>query len=66
MEAFDSDFGCVRQMTACPVCGNEKDDGLLVCWPCYRAHDIRNGLSALLTGILRATESRLIERARAI
>lgn len=37
------DFPNVRGSALCPLCEKSKDAGLLVCWSCYRASDIRNG-----------------------
>ena len=33
----------VRASTRCPLCECYKAVGLVVCWPCYRLHDLRNG-----------------------
>ena len=57
---MDSDYGLVRQQLICPLCHNEKADGLLVCWPCYRAHNLRNGISPVIVHILASVEERLL------
>jgi hypothetical protein len=33
----------LRSSTICQLCGEVKETGLLVCWPCFRVHDLRNG-----------------------
>jgi len=33
----------LRAQSICPLCGWAKDVGLVVCWLCYRAYDLRNG-----------------------
>lgn len=33
----------LRAMAVCPLCGMPKQDGALVCWPCYRQHALRYG-----------------------
>ncbi len=37
------DFPRVRSSLICPLCGKHKEIGLLCCWHCYRARDMRNG-----------------------
>ena len=37
------DYPEVRGQKVCPLCRKEKDAGLLVCWPCYRAAGLRAG-----------------------
>ena len=27
----------------CPLCQGRKEAGLVACWPCYRAWDLRDG-----------------------
>jgi hypothetical protein len=39
----EADHPLTRKHGLCAVCGRHKDAGLLVCWPCYRKHDFRNG-----------------------
>ena len=34
----------LRNSTVCPFCRNAKERGLVVCWQCYRAHNMRNGV----------------------
>lgn len=33
----------VRRQMQCPLCGGFKTIGLVACWKCYRAFDLRNG-----------------------
>lgn len=33
----------VRASSTCPLCNFAKAPGLVACWPCYNAHDLRNG-----------------------
>jgi hypothetical protein len=33
----------IRRSQQCPFCRGHKTIGLVACWPCYRAHDLRNG-----------------------
>jgi hypothetical protein len=37
----------LRAICNCPLCERPKDQGTLVCWSCYRAHNMRNGNAAL-------------------
>jgi hypothetical protein len=37
------DYPNIRKHPTCPCCNKPKEQGLLVCWACYRAHDFRNG-----------------------
>lgn len=30
------DHPVCRAAPICPICGNPKDVGLVMCWPCYR------------------------------
>jgi hypothetical protein len=49
------DFPSLRRLTTCPLCGGDKPRGLLVCFGCYRKHDIRNGnpaIERLLAGLV--------------
>jgi hypothetical protein len=41
---YTIDYPNIRASEHCPMCGRDKDQGLLVCWPCYRLHNVRNGL----------------------
>jgi hypothetical protein len=40
---MELDFPQVRAQAVCPLCRGEKAVGLLVCWPCYRNHELRYG-----------------------
>jgi hypothetical protein len=48
----------VRQHQSCPLCHRAKGFGLLVCWPCFRAYDLRNG-NPLVDRRLDAAEANL-------
>lgn len=38
------DFPLVRsRLKNCPLCDDSKSPESLVCWTCYRKHDLRNG-----------------------
>lgn len=37
------DYPLVRASSVCPCCSDPKSPGQLVCWPCYRELDVRNG-----------------------
>jgi hypothetical protein len=54
------DYPNIRQSARCPLCERAKDQGLLVCWPCYRVHDMRNGADPLLLKVLNKTEEGVI------
>jgi hypothetical protein len=41
----EEDHALVRAAKHCLLCGEPKDPGTLVCWPCYRKHDLGNGNS---------------------
>jgi hypothetical protein len=40
---MDIDNPHIRRSLECPLCGNSKSTGLVVCWPCFRQHDMSNG-----------------------
>jgi hypothetical protein len=53
------DYPLTRHAALCPLCDKPKGEGLmLVCWPCYRAHDMRNG-NPEVTRRIEAHEARL-------
>ncbi len=37
------DFPRVRSCLICPLCGSNKEVGLICCWQCYRERDMRRG-----------------------
>lgn len=37
------DYPRVRASNICPLCGEAKDIGLVVCWLCYRVENLRAG-----------------------
>ena len=55
------DYPLIRAWFDCPLCGGGKDQGLLACWPCYRAFDLKNGDSEV-KNILSEKESQLEAR----
>ena len=46
----------VRSSNRCPLCKDEKDIGLVTCWPCYRLYGLRNGNPEAEAKIERANE----------
>jgi hypothetical protein len=50
----------VRESASCPTCNRPKDQGLLVCWDCYRKLDIRNGLTPAIALIIENAEEELV------
>jgi hypothetical protein len=50
------DHPFLRESPTCPTCNNRKDRGLLVCWTCYRALDLRNQLRPAIASILHEAE----------
>jgi hypothetical protein len=56
------DYPNVRLSAICPLCGQEKESGLIVCWPCYRKNDLRNGNSEIEIMIKRAEDELIIRR----
>lgn len=54
----------LRASPRCPVCGGTKDIGLVVCWPCYRAHGLRYGSAEIDRRLCEAeaAEGRLFGR----
>ena len=53
-----SDNPLVRKSDLCPLCDGLKSLGLVACWTCYRAADMRNGNPA--------AEARIAGRERAL
>ena len=51
---MEIDYPRVRAQAVCPLCQSVKESGLLVCWPCYRAHDLRHGNQAAENAIIQA------------
>lgn len=48
----------LRNSPVCVLCHNAKDLGLVVCWICYRANDLRNGNEAVERQLDEAEEGR--------
>jgi hypothetical protein len=48
------DHPLLRQSTHCPVCHDRKDNGLVICWSCYRDKGMRYG---------NPTVDRIVDRA---
>jgi hypothetical protein len=42
-ELIDDERPNVRASGRCPICARQKQSGLLVCWPCWRSHDMKFG-----------------------
>lgn len=55
---MQTDYPNIRASLTCPCCGKPKDKGCVVCWPCYRFHDFRNGGRERFTTILNTIEAR--------
>lgn len=53
---MELDFPKVRAQEVCPLCQATKEAGLLVCWPCYRQHELRYGNPAALSRIANAQD----------
>ncbi len=49
----------LRNSTVCPFCRKAKERGLLVCWQCYRAHNMRNGAAQWCERLLDECEAKL-------
>ena len=50
------DYPNIRRSTACPCCSRVKEAGCIVCWPCYRLHDVRGGIPKDIEAVLRAAD----------
>jgi len=57
------DYPNVRSSTICPLCGEEKEAGLIVCWACYRKHEVRYG-NPEVESLLNHAENELAEHDR--
>lgn len=51
----------VRQSTTCPLCLEAKPQGLVACWPCFRAYKMRYGNPKVEAHIARR-EAEMTER----
>jgi hypothetical protein len=49
----------LRNSTVCPFCRKAKERGLLVCWQCYRAHNMRSGAPHWCERLLDECEAEL-------
>src|SRR6185312_11551363 len=49
----------VREALTCVLCQGRKDSGCVVCWACYRAHGLRDGLKPWIASLVRDEEARL-------
>jgi ribosomal protein L37AE/L43A len=56
------DYPRIRANTVCPLCAKHKLEHTLVCWPCFRTHNLRQGESVQVATILETVEQRLIEQ----
>lgn len=54
------DYPNVRASEMCPLCHEGKDRDSLVCWSCYRLHDLRYG-NRNMEIIIESAEERLRE-----
>ena len=54
----EEDYPHVRSSGVCPLCGGHKETGLVVCWSCYRAYDLRYG-NAEAEALIEQVEERL-------
>jgi len=52
------DYENCRDSERCPVCGRDKDRGLLACWACFKRYDMRNGLTNAIRRLLEQAEAR--------
>lgn len=50
------DWPVCRASLICPICELDKPKGLIMCWPCYRLHDVRYGISGQSRVLLTAME----------
>jgi hypothetical protein len=50
------DHPLTREDSACPLCHDTKPIGNVVCWPCFRWHDMRYGAAPMVTQIIDARE----------
>ena len=57
---MELDFPNVRAQAVCPLCQNQKEVGLLVCWPCYHKHELRYG-NQNVAAKLRQADCKLLE-----
>ena len=57
----EADYPLVRSSNICPLCGEHKETGLIVCWSCYHARDMRYGNVEAETLIAQA-EAKLCEK----
>ena len=44
---YTLDYPRLRKSTECPLCKTPKDAGPIVCWPCYRATEMKYGNPAV-------------------
>ena len=51
------DYPNVRASSRCPLCAVGKEEGLLVCWSCYREQGLRYGNPEAEQSIQRAEDS---------
>lgn len=51
------DYPNLRSLDWCALCDGAKDIGNVVCWPCWRAFNFRNGVHPEIEHLLKVTES---------
>ncbi len=56
MTTITLDHPMIRAGRVCPICGDHKEPSLLVCWPCYSNHGMRNGGTERVNGIIDSYE----------
>ncbi len=52
------DHPYIRAQTVCSLCKGKKDTGLVICWPCYRRHDMRNGGDVVANRLIAIAEAK--------
>jgi len=57
----EADYPHVRSSSICPLCGEYKETGLVVCWSCYRARDMRYG-NVEAESLIAQAEAKLCEK----
>ena len=63
---MELDYPKVRAQVLCPLCVGDKDEGLLVCWPCYRRYELRSGNEVVEQIIAQAENGLVAQAARVI
>lgn len=53
------DYPLIRKECYCPLCNRPKAQGCVVCWGCYREHDMKYGEAPAVTHQLQKAEHAL-------